>query len=37
VTPAIYYLSAPLGQLTRYPGGGNFNNFGGLLKTTFRF
>jgi len=37
VTPAIYYLSAPLGQLTRYPGGGNFNNFGGLVKTTFRF
>jgi len=37
VTPAVYYLSAPLGQLTRYPGGGNFNNFGGLLKTTFRF
>jgi len=37
VTPAVYYLSAPLGQLTRYPGGGNFNNFGGLVKTTFRF
>ena len=37
VTPAIYYLSAPLGQLTRYPGGGDFNNFGGLVKTTFRF
>ncbi len=45
VTPAIYYLSRPYGDLT--DGGGNvvggdrsdvtFNNFGGLLKTTFRF
>jgi len=49
VTPAIYYLSRPYGDLTD---GGNrafggdrqnnsrdtqFNNFGGLLKTTFKF
>ncbi|WP_216904926.1 iron uptake porin, partial [Synechococcus sp. CCY 9618] len=36
VTPAIYYLSAPLGQFQK----GNddsFNNFGGLIKTTFKF
>ncbi len=36
VTPALYYLSAPLGQLQK----GNddsFNNFGGLVKTTFKF
>ncbi|QNJ27379.1 outer membrane porin [Synechococcus sp. SYN20] len=45
VTPAIYYLSRPFGDLTdggnRAFGGnrGNdtFNNFGGLLKTTFKF
>jgi hypothetical protein len=37
VTPAIYYLSAPLGQAQRGDGGGDFNNFGGLLKTTFKF
>ena len=44
VTPAIYYLSAPLGQAQRSGGlvGGSvsdssFNNFGGLLKTTFKF
>jgi hypothetical protein len=37
VTPAIYYLSAPLGQLQRGNGDGDFNNFGGLLKTTFKF
>jgi len=45
VTPAIYYLSRPEGDLT--DGGNNafggnrgndtFNNFGGLLKTTFKF
>ena len=45
VTPAIYYLSRPYGDLTD---GGNrafggkrgddsFNNFGGLVKTTFKF
>ncbi|WP_413429958.1 iron uptake porin [Synechococcus sp. Cu2B8-bc1011] len=45
VTPAIYYLSRPYGDLTdgsaRAFGGGRgddtFNNFGGLLKTTFKF
>ncbi len=45
VTPAIYYLSRPYGDLTDGRGavvGGNrnnstFNNFGGLLKTTFKF
>jgi hypothetical protein len=35
VTPALYYLSAPLGQLQK--GNGDFNNFGGLVKTTFKF
>jgi hypothetical protein len=48
VTPAIYYLSRPYGDLTNgqsRPFGGDrqnnsdnqFNNFGGLLKTTFKF
>jgi hypothetical protein len=37
VTPAIYYLSAPLGQLQRFGGSDGFNNFGGLVKTTFKF
>jgi hypothetical protein len=45
VTPAIYYLSRPLGDLTdggNSAFGGNrgsdtFNNFGGLVKTTFKF
>ena len=49
VTPAIYYLSRPYGDLTNGQspafGGGRqnsgsdtqFNNFGGLLKTTFKF
>ena len=45
VTPAIYYLSRPYGELTDgqdTSAGGNrsnatFNNFGGLLKTTFKF
>jgi hypothetical protein len=38
VTPAIYYLSAPLGELQRDSGGSSsFNNFGGLVKTTFKF
>ncbi len=45
VTPAVFYLSRPYGDLT--DGGGNivggdrgddtFNNFGGLVKTTFKF
>jgi hypothetical protein len=48
VTPAIYYLSRPYGDLTNGQTkafGGNrangrndqFNNLGGLLKTTFKF
>ncbi|KZR61486.1 iron uptake porin [Prochlorococcus sp. MIT 1306] len=45
VTPAVYYLSRPLGDLT--DGGGpvfgggrsddTFSNFGGLVRTTFKF
>jgi hypothetical protein len=48
VTPAIYYLSRPLGSTTGgldangIPEGGSnrsesFTNFGGLIKTTFKF
>ncbi len=43
VTPAIYYLSRPLGQLTNGAAGvtgsrdDTFNNFGGILKTSFKF
>jgi hypothetical protein len=40
VTPAVFYLSAPLGnfQRTDFNGGSSsFNNFGGLVKTTFKF
>ena len=36
VTPALYYLTAPEGQLQRGAGGG-FTNFGGVVKTTFKF
>jgi hypothetical protein len=36
VTPAVYYLSAPLGQLQKDESR-SLNNFGGLVKTTFRF
>ncbi len=36
VTPAIFYLSAPLGQLQK-GNGDSFENFGGLVKTTFKF
>jgi hypothetical protein len=36
ITPAIYYLSAPLGQLQKNEGG-TLSNFGALVKTTFRF
>ncbi|MFM7674969.1 MAG: iron uptake porin [Synechococcus sp.] len=36
VTPAIYYLSAPLGQIQK-ANGDTFNQFGGLVKTTFKF
>jgi hypothetical protein len=48
VTPAIYYLSRPYGDLTNgqtkairwrpsEQRNNQFNNFGGLLKTTFKF
>jgi hypothetical protein len=38
VTPAIYYLSAPLGADGRAVAGDNaLTNFGGLVKTTFKF
>jgi hypothetical protein len=36
VTPAIFYLSAPLGQLQKGEGG-TFNNLGALIKTSIRF
>jgi hypothetical protein len=38
ITPALFYLSRPVGQLQK--GNSNsdgFDNFGGLVKTTFRF
>ena len=40
VTPAIFYLSRPLGFTTSglaVNDDDTFNNFGGLVKTTFRF
>ena len=39
LTPAIYYLSRPLGADTgeSFNALGSFNNFGGIVKTTFRF
>ena len=42
VTPALFYLSAPLGQVSKNVGainvnGNEFTNFGGILKTTFKF
>mgnify|MGYP001405340799 CR=1 FL=1 len=38
VTPAIYYLSRPYGQNTDTADRSNsFSNFGGLVKTTFKF
>ena len=40
VTPAIFYLSRPLGANTNGLASNDdesFNNFGGLVKTTFRF
>jgi len=41
VTPAIFYLSNPLGQVGHLLAGGNgsnvLTNFGGLIKTTFKF
>jgi hypothetical protein len=35
ITPALIYLSRPLGQAT--PSGESFSQFGGLVKTSFRF
>jgi hypothetical protein len=35
VTPALIYFSRPFGQVT--PAGQSFSQFGGLVKTTFRF
>ena len=35
VTPAIFYLSRPLGESTAP--GTDFNAFGALIKTTFKF
>ena len=38
VTPALFYLSNPLGQDVKVGGNGAFfNSFGYLIKTTFRF
>jgi hypothetical protein len=37
VTPALYYLSVPYGQLQKGDNEDGFDNFGGLVKTTFRF
>jgi hypothetical protein len=42
VTPALYYLSNPLGQLGWYENGmknssAPLTNFGGIIKTTFKF
>ena len=50
MTPALFYLSRPLGQRTMALNGGfgrdgepvgdkdnTFSNFGGLIKTTFKF
>ena len=34
VTPALFYLSRPLGSVTQ---GDSFNQFGGLVKTSFKF
>ena len=34
VTPALYYLSRPLGTVTQ---DNTFNQFGGIVKTTFKF
>ena len=35
VTPALFYLSRPLGADT--PSGKSFQQLGGLIKTSFRF
>ncbi len=36
ITPAIFYLSVPQGQFQKADGD-TFDNFGGLVKTTFKF
>ena len=35
ITPALFYLSRPMGQET--PGGQSFNQLGALIKTQFTF
>jgi hypothetical protein len=35
VTPALFYLSRPLGQAT--PAGESFRQLGALIKTSWRF
>ena len=35
LTPALFYLSRPLGQLT--PSGHSLSQLGALIKTSFRF
>ena len=35
ITPAVFYLSRPMGELT--PGDSSFQQLGGLIKTTFVF
>jgi hypothetical protein len=35
LTPALFYLSRPLGQLT--PSGQTLSQLGALMKTSFRF
>ena len=35
LTPAVFFLSRPLGQET--PAGQSFNQLGALIKTQFRF
>jgi hypothetical protein len=35
ITPALFYLSRPMGELT--PDGSTFQQLGGLIKTTFVF
>ena len=43
ITPSVFYLSRPMGQYTRNPVengkgyDGQFNIFGGLVQTTFKF
>ena len=41
ITPALFYLSAPQAYTFRTAAGNDrddtFSNFGGLIKTTFKF